>query len=223
MIRSLLQTTSPVFFGYVPMGMAFGVLFQDLGHPWWYATLMGLVIFAGSAQFLAVGLIAAGAGWVEVFLSTFLLNARHLFYGLSMLKRYGQWGLRKLYLIFGLTDETYALISSMAVTDPSQSEKKYFWITLFNQSYWVLGCTLGALLGAALPFDTQGMEFVMTALFTVLLIEQYQRLKESTPLLVAALSSLLIIIVLPEHMLTGSILLTLSILAILHRLPKDNA
>ncbi len=222
MIRDLLQTTSPILFGYLPMGMAFGVLFQDLGYPWPYATLMGLLIFAGSAQFLAIGLLAAGAGWVEVALSTFLLNARHLFYGLSMLKRYGHWGLRKLYLIFGLTDETYALLTS--TTPPKQVDppRYYLWITALNQSYWVAGCTLGAWLGAALPFNPEGMEFIITALFTVLLIEQWKRLQESLPLVIAALSAGAMLILFPQQMLAGSILLALLLLAILHRRPEPS-
>ncbi len=223
MLRTVLKDTAPVLFGYLPMGIAFGLLFQELGYPWYYATLMGLMIFAGSAQFLAIGLLTAGAGWIEVALSTFLLNARHLFYGLSMLKQYGQWGLRKLYLVFGLTDETFALLTTTEPPEGVEPARYYLWVTTLNQSYWVIGCTLGAWLGAVLPFNTEGIEFVITALFTVLLIEQWKRLRELTPLLVAAGAALLMIVLMPQQMLAGSILLALTMLAILHRIPRSSA
>jgi len=118
-----------------------------------------------------IGLIGAGVGLLEIAISTFFLNSRHLFYGLAFLKSFGRWNFRKFYLIFGLTDETYALMTTIKVPENFNRERYYLFITLFSQIYWVLGCTIGAIIGDALSFDTEGMEFAATALFVVLLIE----------------------------------------------------
>lgn len=182
-----LKKSLPVAFGYIPMGMAFGLLLQNLGVEWWWATLMGLFIFAGSAQFLAIGLLGAGVPWFEVFTSTLFLNLRHVFYGLSLYKRYKGLGWLKPYAIFGLTDETFSLILT---EDFKGNESKGFisWITLINQFWWVLGCTLGALLGKELPLDTKGLEFSLTALFIVLLIDQTQKSRQVIPILMGVIA-----------------------------------
>ena len=167
-----LRASLPVLFGYVPLGIAFGLLFDSLGHPWYFATLMGLLVFAGAAQFLAVGLLAAHAGLLEVAITTFLLNSRHLFFGLSLLTRFRVGGWRKLYLVFGLTDETYSLLTGTRPPDGVPRVSYDLWVTGLNQLWWVSGCTLGALLGQAVAFDTTGLDFTLTALFAVLVLEQ---------------------------------------------------
>jgi 4-azaleucine resistance transporter AzlC len=196
-------------FGYIPMGMTFGVLFQDLGYQWYFATLMGILIFAGSAQFMAIGLLSAGAGLTEVFISTFMLNFRHVFYGLSILEKYGKWGLRKLYLVFGLTDETYSLVTTIRPPNEVSEQNYYFVITLVNQSYWVIGCTLGAWFGGVVEFNTEGMDFALTALFIVLVIEQWKNIREVMPFVIATLSSIVVLYFYSEHMLVGSIMLSI--------------
>lgn len=172
------RDSAPVFFGYLPLGIAFGVLFATLGYAWWFAPLAGVLVYAGSAQFLAVALIAAGAGLVETFLATFLLNARHIFYGMSVLNRYPARGWLRWYLMFGLTDETYALVTSRTVGVPGTGDAYYGYLTAFNQSYWVLGCAVGAVLQSALAFDASGFEFALVALFAVLWVEQLRRVTE---------------------------------------------
>lgn len=170
MFSHVFETSLPVAFGYVPLGLAFGVLLTGLGYDWWWAPLMGLVIYAGSAQFLAVSLLAAGAGALDAFLATLLLNLRHLFYGLGVLDRYRALGWLRPYAVFGLTDETFSLLAGAA---PHRRDRRYvLGVTALNQSWWVLGCTLGALAGHSLPFSTQGLAFSLTALFAVLLVEQ---------------------------------------------------
>jgi len=215
MIQAALKTTLPIFFGYLPLGVAFGLLFQELGYPWYFATLMAVCIYAGAAQFMAVGLLAAGAGFVEVGIATFFLNSRHIFYGLGLLDSFGRWGFKKLYLIFGLTDEVYSLMTTIEV--PKQFDRSifYFWIVLFSQSYWILGCTLGAWAGTRLVFNTEGMEFAATALFTVLLIEQWVKVKKPLPFIVALVASVIALFVFAEHMLILAISLSLIMMLVL--------
>lgn len=167
------RATLPVCFGYVPLGLAFGVLFSQLGAPWPYATLMGVAVYAGSAQFLAVVLLGAGAGLVEIALATLLLNARHMFYGLSLAPRFAPVsGPAHWYLVFGLTDETYSLLTGTAAP-PGISQARFdLAVTALNQFWWVLGCTLGGMLGSGLTMNLAGLEFTLTALFVVLLMEQ---------------------------------------------------
>lgn len=213
LIRTAFEATMPVMFGYVPLGMAFGVLFQDLGYPWYFAPLMGIIVFAGAAQFMAVGLLAAHAGLMEVAISTFLLNSRHMFFGLSLLNRYTVKGIRKFYLIFGLTDETYSLITSTEKPDGVDSASYYLAITALNQLYWVIGCALGAGLGAWLVFDTTGMDFALTALFVVLVIEQWRKVQEYWPFLLALISAVVALLLFRQHMLVVSIALSMIVLA----------
>jgi len=215
MIREALKTTLPIFFGYLPLGMAFGLLFQELGYPWYFATLMAVCIYAGAAQFMAVGLLAASTGFVEIAIATFFLNSRHIFYGLALLDSFGRWSFRKLYLIFGLTDEVYSLMTTIEVPEEFEKSKFYFWMALFSQSYWVLGCTLGAWAGTHLVFNTQGMEFAATALFTVLLIEQWSNVKKPLPFVVALAASGIALIVFVEHMLIIAITLSLIMMLML--------
>lgn len=201
-------------FGYIPLGIAFGILFQELGYAWYLATLMAVFVFAGAAQFMIVGLLGAGVGLFEIVISIFLVNSRHMFYGLSLLKDYGAWGVRKFYLIFGLTDETYSLLTTMAVPNGVKKQRYYFLVTLLNHSYWVLGCTLGALIGANFEFNSQGLEFTLTALFVVLVMEQWKKIKEITPFAIAVVAIIIALLVSQEHMLLLSIFLSVVLLLV---------
>jgi 4-azaleucine resistance transporter AzlC len=181
MFKDVFKTSLPVAFGYLPLGMAFGVLLQNLQLPWYWATAMGLFIFAGAAQFMAVTLIAAKVGLLEVFTATLLLNLRHIFYGLAMLERFKTLRTGKLYSIFGLTDETFSILSS---SKPRGSDSKFvLGVTALNHFWWVLGCTLGAILKSNIRFDSTGMEFSLTCLFAVLLLEQWFKSKNIQPIL----------------------------------------
>lgn len=210
-------------FGYVPLGMAFGILFQGLGHPWYFATLMGLFVFAGAAQFMAIGLLTAQAGLLEVAVSTLALNSRHIFFGLSVLGRYRCRGLKKAYLIFGLTDETYSLITSTEPRGDQNEQDYYLTITALNQSYWVVGCTLGAVTGNLADFNTAGMDFALTALFLVLLIEQWAKIRELFPFVIAILSGMLAIALLREQMLLIAIATAIVVLVLQWRMSGARA
>jgi 4-azaleucine resistance transporter AzlC len=198
------RASLPVMFGYVPLGMAFGVLFENLGYAWYLAPVMGLIVFAGAAQFMAIGLLSAQAGLIEVFISTFVLNSRHMFFGLSVLGRYRATGLKKLYLIFGLTDETYSLVTGIPTPEGVDEQRFYLLLTALNHGYWVTGCALGALAGTAIQFDTTGMDFALTALFVVLMMEQWKAVREPFPFVVAALVGLLALLFFRQQMLLAS-------------------
>ncbi len=215
MIRSALKISLPILFGFLPLGIAFGLLFQELGYPWYFASLMGIFVYAGAAQFMAIGLISSGVGLLEIAISTFFLNSRHMFYGLPFLEDFGKWNLRKLYLIFGLTDETYALLTSIKVPKNLTKKHYYFFITLFAQIYWVLGCTIGALTANAWSFNTNGMEFAATALFVVLLIEQWIKVRRLLPFIIALIASIIALLFFIKHMLLVAIILSIGSIVLL--------
>lgn len=180
-IKKVFPQTIPVMAGYISLGIAFGLLLQSIGYGPIWAFLMSLFIYAGSAQFLAVELLAAGATLTHIALLTFLLNFRHLFYGLSMIEKYRSTGIGKIYLIFGLTDETYALLTGYK-TPEGLSDKSYFFaVTLMNHLYWILGSVIGSVAGSIIPFDLTGIDFAMTALFAVLVVEQWKTNKNHIP------------------------------------------
>lgn len=203
--RRAAATTLPVMFGYLPLGAAFGILAVKVGIPLWGAVAMSVVIYAGAGQFLAVALLGAGAGLVEVTVATLMLNSRHLFYGLSLLKRFSGAGWRKPYLIFALTDETYSLLTSQVAGRPGE-QAQAFRISLLNQLWWVLGSVAGALIGSHATFNSQGIEFALTALFIVLTLEQAKRLRQWLPFAVGFGCALAAILLLPErHLLLAAI------------------
>jgi len=196
--------------------MAFGVLFvSQLDYAWYMASAMGLFIFAGSAQFLSVGLIANNAGLLEVGVAIFLLNARHIFYGISLISDLRLRGWRRWYLIFALTDESYSLIT--ALPKEHRSQQQMWQIAMLNQSYWVIGCTLGALLGEGVDIPTESLAFVLPALFIVLCIEQYRVVRAPGLMLAAASLAMLAFWLWSEQMLILSIALALSLLLMTYR------
>lgn len=168
----IFKQSLPVLFGYLALGIAFGLVVVQSGYPWWLATVSGIFMYAGAGQFIAIGLFSAGASLTAVLISELLVNIRHIVYGLSLITQYKGVGKWKPYLIFGLTDETYSILTT--VECPPDIEKKTFYgfLTLFDQIYWVTGSTIGALAGSLIPFDLTGVDFALTALFAVLLTEQ---------------------------------------------------
>lgn len=199
----------PVLLGYLTIGIAFGLLTANAGYPWWIALATGLVMYAGAGQFIAVGLFAAGVSLWEAALVQLVVNARHIAYGFSMLKRYRNTGVFRYYLIFGLTDETFALLSSLPENDdaagnspfPSGADrgKFMFYVTALNQCYWVSGSVIGAVAGSLIPFDTGGIGFALTALFVVLMIEQILRVRKPGIFIVSAIPAVLAVFFLPSR------------------------
>ncbi|ARU49184.1 Inner membrane protein YgaZ [Sulfurospirillum diekertiae] len=195
---AIFKLTVPVMMGYIPLGMAFGLLLSKLLIPWYYAFFMSVFIFAGSGQFLALTLFASQATILEIGIATFLLNLRHTFYGLSMISTFKAFSWKKHYLIFGLTDETFALLKTSEVPEENR-ERAYLWITFLNQCYWIIGSVVGAVLGNILPFNYKGIEFSLTALFVVLSIELYKKNRLHKPFFVALIIGLFGMILFPPQ------------------------
>ncbi|WP_445400573.1 AzlC family ABC transporter permease [Zobellella sp. An-6] len=173
--RGVVPLTLPVMMGYLPLGAVFGVLWVDAGLSWYWAPLMSVLVYAGALQYLAVGMLAAGIGWIDLAVAALLVNFRHLFYGLSLYHLLPKGALGRPYFIFGITDETYSLLSASGQVKDS---KTALLVTLFNQGYWVLGTLAGILLARGLPPGLQGLDFALTALFTVLAVEQIRAKKD---------------------------------------------
>ena len=179
--RAAFPLTLPVFMGYIFLGIAFGILSSSSGFHVGWAFLMSLLIYAGSMQFVTVPLLLAPYHFLSTVLLTLMVNARHLFYGLSMLDRYKNCGKLKPYLIFSLTDETYSLVCSAEPPEGVSRKWFFFFISALNHFYWVLGSVIGALVGNFLPIDTTGIDFSMTALFLVIFVEQWESSKNHVP------------------------------------------
>ena len=182
--KTVFLKTLPVMAGYLVLGMGFGILLKASGYGVLWALAMSVFIFAGSMQFVGISLISTGASFVSIAAATLMVNARHLFYGLSMIERYKGAGRKKPYLMFALTDETYSLVCADSVPEGAGPHQYYFFVSLFDQFYWVAGSVIGSLLGAVLPFDTTGIDFSMTALFVTVYIEQWLTAREHRPALI---------------------------------------
>lgn len=210
--RDIFIKTLPVLMGYIPLGMAFGLLYSQLEMPWYFGLFMSMVVFAGAGQFLLVALLAAQAGYTEIAVATFLLNLRHLFYGISIMEDLRPFGWRKHYIIFGLTDETFALLKSTKL-DPKWREKGFFLMAILNHSYWCLGGLLGIWLGESSGFSWHGVEFSLTALFAVLTLDLLLHAPSKKPFYLALFVGVVGLLFFPaKHMLVLSILLTLALL-----------
>jgi len=191
MNRSLLKTvfldTVPVLTGYLFLGVGFGILLSEAGYGPGWALLMSTCIYAGSQQYLLVGLLTSGASLLSNAVATLLLNARHLFYGISLVDAYQDAGRKKPYMIFALTDETYSLVTQAKLPEGVDKSAYCFWVSLFNHCYWIIGCTLGNIAGYLLPFDFTGVSFVVTALFVTLFVEQWLSVKDHGPALIGVI------------------------------------
>ncbi len=194
-LKTTFLDTVPVLTGYLFLGAGFGILLGEktgLGVGW--AAIMALTIFAGSGQYLAVSLIADHASLISVAIATFLVNARHIFYGISLLTPYKGAGKKKTYMIFGLTDETYSLVTQNEPPEGMTRHTYCFLVTLFNQIYWIIGCSLGNLM-SLLPISFEGVEFVLTALFVTMFVEQWLSHKHHLPAIIGVGSTLLCLLI----------------------------
>lgn len=194
-LKAAFRDTLPVMTGYLFLGIGFGVLMHRNGYGVWWSMLMGLFVYAGSAQYMVADLLANKASVISVAVSVLLLNARHLFYGISMLDSYKGAGKKKPYLIFSLTDETYSLVTQSQPPEGVSRHGYCFLVSLLDHIYWVAGCTLGGILGAALPFNSEGLEFVLTALFVTIFVEQWLSTKNHLPALIGAASTALCLLI----------------------------
>lgn len=212
------KATTPVLFGYLAIGIAFGLLLKNAGYPWIIALIMSVLIYAGAAQYLAVTFFTNNVTFIEVATITFLVNFRHMLYGLSLFDKFNLTKRLKPYMIFSLTDETYALLTS--INDPVgvNKPKFYFYIALFNHSYWIIGSAIGAIAGNFVTINTKGLDFALTALFIVLLLEQLKSYKTHIPFIIGGCCAVISIIIIGRtNMLLLSVMLSILIMLVLKK------
>ena len=194
LLRTAFLDTVPVMTGYVFLGFGFGILMQQNGFGVLWSGAMSLFIYAGSMQYVAVSLLTSGAGLLTAAMTAFVVNARHLFYGISMVDAYKGVGKKKPYLIFGLTDETYSLVSQLQIPDGVSRSGYCFLVTLFDHIYWVSGTVLGALTGSLLPINYEGVDFALTALFVTIFVEQWLSTKHHGPAIVGVAATVICLV-----------------------------
>ena len=172
-LKAAFPYTIPIFAGFTFLGMTYGIYMNVSGFSFWYPMLMSMTIFAGSMEFVAVNLLLGAFNPVQALAMTLMLNARHLFYGIAMLDKYRGTGLKKIYLIFGMCDESFSINCTAQVPEGVDKGLFMFFVTLLNQLYWVCGATMGGIFGSLIHFNTEGLDFVMTAMFVVIFLEQW--------------------------------------------------
>lgn len=204
--------------GYLVLGIGFGILLETKGYGVWWALLMSVFIYAGSMQYVAIDLLSGGASLLSAGLMTLMVNARHLFYGISMIERYKETGKKKPYLVFALTDETYSLVCSGDVPEGVDQKSYFFWVSLFDQSYWVIGSVTGSLIGSILSFNTAGIEFSMTALFIVVFVEQWKSASSHISAIIGAVASVVCLLLFgPDSFLIPSMITITAALTVLRK------
>lgn len=209
--------TVPIMAGFVFLGMACGIYAHSLGLPAWVPTLMSVLIFAGSSEFVVASMLTGAFNPLQVFITAFIVNARHLFYGISMLERFRHVGKKRPYLVFGMCDETFSINYATPVPKGVDRGWFMFFVTLLNQAYWVAGCTLGGVFGTLLNVDASGLSFAMTALFVVIFLDQW--LKEPSHLssvLGVVLSLVMLLVFGPDNFIIPAMVAILAACLALH-------
>ena len=215
-VKAAFLKSLPVMAGYIILGTGFGILAHSAGYGLLWSFAMSLLIYAGSMQYVGISLMAGGASVLTVILTTVMVNARHLFYSISMLGRYQNAGRRKPYLVFSLTDETYSLLCDGKVPEGMDPDRFRFLVSLFNHSYWVLGSVIGSLAGSVLPFSAAGIEFSMTALFIASFVEQWITAEDRIPAVTGLAGTLLCLLIFgPSDFLIPAMLLITLVLSLL--------
>lgn len=214
-----LKHSLPIFISFVPVGLAYGILMQSAGFNWIWSGVSSLFVFAGSLQFLAVSFFAGGVSFVTVIVMALLLNSRHIFYGIPFIEQWRKYGLWRLFLIYALPDETFSLHCSNDFDDGKPEDKK--WTQIFDAAlvlfYWVSLSVLGGLIGSFLKFDTSGIDFALTALFIVILINQMKNAENGRlPALIAAVSSAVCLVIFgADGFILPSLVITVALLFLL--------
>ena len=218
-VKQAFLKSLPVLAGYIVLGIGFGILLRNAGYGVLWAFAMSTFIYAGSMQYVGVSLLAGGASVITTILTTIMVNARHLFYSISMIGKYKNAGKFKPYLIFALTDETYSLLCDGKDDDNPDVIRYRFLVSLFNHCYWVVGSVLGSLLGAVIPFSTAGIEFSMTALFIASFTEQWLSLHDHLPAITGLISTIVCLVVFgrDRFLIPAMILITLVLTFLRHR------
>lgn len=193
--RCAFPYTIPIFAGFWFLGLTYGIYMNVSGFSFWYPMLMSLTIFAGSIEFITVNMLLGAFNPIQALIMTLMINARHLFYGISMLDKYRNTGLKKIYLIFGMCDESFSINYTANIPKDVDSGWFMFFVTLLNHIYWFLGATLGGIFGSFIHFNTKGLDFVMTAMFVVIFMEQWLKEKNHTSSLLGLFLSIICLII----------------------------
>lgn len=210
--------TIPVLTGYLVLGFGFGIILKSNGYGIRVAFAMSFLIYAGSMQYVAIGLLTSGASLITAALTTLMVNARHLFYGISMLDKYKNTGKRKSYLIFSLTDETYSLVCNDNPDIPEEKRKDYYLlVSLFDQMYWIVGSLLGAAVGSIVKFNSEGIDFALTALFLTVFMEQWMTTKKHTPAMIGVGVSVICLIIFGSENFLIPTMLVIALLLCLYK------
>lgn len=222
-LKYALKVTLPVFFGYLVLGSAFGLLLHQAGYNFLWALFISIIVYAGSMQFVLVSFLISGLDLLSVALMTLSINSRHMFYGLSFIEKFKSFGILKYYMIYTMTDETYSLLTSVKTPDNMEEKKLFPLISALNHSYWILGSVIGAIAGAFIPFSIQGVEFSMTALFVVIFIEQWSDSKTHMPVYIGFACSVLCLIFFgPDKFILPSLAFTVLVLLITRKQIEPN-
>ena len=217
-LRAAFPVTIPVMTGYLFLGMTYGVYAVQSGLDFWYPILTSFVVFGGSLEFMIVTLLLSPFNPLQAFMVALMIQARHLFYGVTMLERYRDVGRKKPYMIFGLIDETFSIVCSVDAPGGVSRSWFMFFVTLLDQCYWICGCTLGALFGMLIKFNTQGLDFSMTALFVVIFIEQWKKDRQHISAMIGLGFSVLSLLIFgPDNFLIPAMIGILAALAVLKR------
>lgn len=220
-LKAAFPHTIPVLTGYLVLGAAYGILMDSMGFSLFWTILASVFVYAGSMQFTSVALLAEGFDPVSTFFITLAVNARHLFYGISMLSKFRGMGKVKPYLIFSLTDETFSLLSSAKAPEGVEEKKFLFFIAALNHSYWIIGSVAGGILGSLFTFNNKGINFVLTALFVVILVNQWKSTSNHIPALIGILGTILcrIIFGASDFIIPSMVLILLTVSAL--RVPME--
>ncbi len=212
--KQIFLKTIPIMVGYIVLSIGFGIYAKNAGISLIYIILMSVFVYAGSMQYVLVGLISSGVGLLTTAMTTFMVNARHFFYGISMIDKYDGKDARNPYLMFSLTDETYSLVCSSHI-EGIEDKTYYFYVSLLNQIYWIIGSILGSVLGSILTVSTEGIDFSMTALFITVFMEQWLSQKNHLPAITGLACSILCLIVFGKSsfLIPTMILITICLLA----------
>jgi len=222
-LKAAFPLTIPILTGYLFLGLTYGVLMSTSGFPWVYPMLTALIIYTGSMEFLLVRILLSSFNPVAAFATAFMVGARHLFYGISMLPRYRSVGWKKFYLIYTTSDETFSVNYSARIPEGVDKGWFYFWVSFLDQMYWVVGSTLGGIFGSLITFNTKGLDFVMTAMFVVILMQQWTKDKNHVSELTGLIGSAICLKIFgPDSFIIPSMIVIFTALTLLRcRLEKS--
>ena len=225
-VREALLDTLPVMTGYLVLGFGFGIITKVNGYTFLHGLVMSVFIYAGSMQYAAIGLMTGGASLVTAAVTTLMVNARHLFYGISMIEKYKNTGIKKPYLIFALTDETYSLVCSDKDRDATKNDierkRYYFLVSFMNHFYWILGTILGLAAGMVFQFNSEGIDFALTALFVTVFLEQWMTARNHFPAMAGVGISLLCLLLFGSENFLIPSMIFLTILLSFYKGEEDN-